>query len=389
MVDSEYVYVPVRPDLRRLPKHISSRLKKNLFTEITSKQLKQFLDGSEFKKAEGTTRKGLFKLSDNGKILMLFWQLEPTHQARKQLYKELVELDLWEKLSGPIRDQIKHILCWAYSSTDLVSALRCIRLLDDDFVPLSTWYLHSHVHPEKIGNDPTALTGHSCYATNTREAFKFMLNHGGVPKERDVEFDCNEDHPADPEPNITINSYLTFDTLEEALAQLRKQPIGASLLEFSELWNLKKDAIYYGPTEADSYLLGYHGVDIVDIQFYNNEVVALCKFSNGTHVGRDGYFRVSLGTRYMMIGCDEKSAETVRPTPTPEPLLCNFIFPVIHETPKPEGEGEGEAEKQELKRKRGEPTHERKRRCTPKRQNLRRRRPFHDHGDKKKKQISG
>ncbi|KAL0754565.1 hypothetical protein Bca101_092233 [Brassica carinata] len=158
--------------------------------------------------------------------------------------------------------------------------------------------------------------------------------------------------------------------LEEALAQLRKQPIGASLLEFSELWNLKKDAIYYGPTEADSYLLGYHGVDIVDIQFYNNEVVALCKFSNGTHVGRDGYFRVSLGTRYMMIGCDEKSAETVRPTPTPEPLLCNFIFP-------------------ELKRKRGEPTHERKRRCTPKRQNLRRRRPFHDHGDKKKKQISG
>lgn len=61
-----------------------------------------------------------------------------------------------------------------------------------------------------------------------------------MPKERDVEFDCNEDHPADPEPNITINSYLTFDTLEEALAQLRKQPIGASLLEFSELWNLKK-----------------------------------------------------------------------------------------------------------------------------------------------------
>lgn len=86
MVGSEYVYVPVRPDLRRLPKDISSRLKKNLFSEITSKQLKQFLHGEEFEKAEGTTRKGLFRLSDDGKILMLFWQQEPKHQARKQVH---------------------------------------------------------------------------------------------------------------------------------------------------------------------------------------------------------------------------------------------------------------------------------------------------------------
>ncbi|WZZ11460.1 hypothetical protein YC2023_097381 [Brassica napus] len=312
MVGSEYVYVPVRPDLRRLPKDISSRLKKNLFSEITSKQLKQFLHGEEFEKAEGTTRKGLFRLSDDGKILMLFWQQEPKHQARKQFYRELVELELWEKLSGPIRDQMKHIQCWAYSSTDSISALRVIRLLDDEFVPLSTWYLHSHVHPEKIGNDPTGKVGHSCYATTTRQAFQFMLDHGGVPKERVLVYDCNQDHPADSEPHITIDSYDTVDTLEEALAQLCKQPIGASLLDFSELWGLGEDDIYYGPTKPNSRFLGYHGVDIVDIQIHNGEVVALCKSSNGTDIGHNGYFRVSLAILHMIIGVgDQENAETI------------------------------------------------------------------------------
>ncbi|CAN6895273.1 unnamed protein product, partial [Brassica oleracea] len=75
-----------------------------------------------------------------------------------------------------------------------------------------------------------------------------MLDHGGGPKERVLVYDCNQHPPADPEPHITINS---FATLEEALVQLRTQPIGA---EFSQL----SDDIYYGPTKANSYFLGYH-----------------------------------------------------------------------------------------------------------------------------------
>ncbi|KAG2320125.1 hypothetical protein Bca4012_053567 [Brassica carinata] len=53
----------------------------------------------------------------------------------------------------------------------------------------------------------------------TREVFKFMVANGGVPKERVFEFDCDKDPPPDEEPNIKIDGYLTFDTLEEALDQ--------------------------------------------------------------------------------------------------------------------------------------------------------------------------
>ena len=73
------------------------------------------------------------------------------------------------------------------------------------------------------GQDPAAKVGHTC------DAFQFMLDHGGGPKERVLVYDCNQHPPADPEPHITINS---FATLEEALVQLRTQPIGA---EFSQL----------------------------------------------------------------------------------------------------------------------------------------------------------
>ncbi|CAN7057519.1 unnamed protein product [Brassica oleracea var. botrytis] len=73
-----------------------------------------------------------------------------------------------------------------------------------------------------------------------------MLDHGGVPKERVLVYDCNQHPPADPEPHITINS---FATLEEALVQLRTA-IGKVVVLI--------DDIYYGPTKANSYFLGYH-----------------------------------------------------------------------------------------------------------------------------------
>ncbi|KAH0863613.1 hypothetical protein HID58_080824 [Brassica napus] len=190
--DDDYVDIG-RPDLvGLLPDEIDE-----LFSTIQPEHLELIVKDSDFEKAVGTTREGSFKLSD------------------------LVELELWNELSGPIRNQKRHILCWAYSSTDLIC----------------------------VDKDPTALAGHSCYGTTTRKAFQFMLDNGGVPKERTLEFDCNQDPPADPEPHITINSFATFNTLEEALVQLRTQPIGA---EFSQLWELGYD-IYYGPTKANSY----------------------------------------------------------------------------------------------------------------------------------------
>ncbi|XP_048622239.1 uncharacterized protein LOC106345691 [Brassica napus] len=115
-----------------------------------------------------------------------------------------------------------------------------------------------------VDKDPTALAGHSCYGTTTRKAFQFMLDNGGVPKERTLEFDCNQDPPADPEPHITINSFATFNTLEEALVQLRTQPIGA---EFSQLWELGEDMTFTMDLQRQ-------------ILISNGEVIAICKSSN-------------------------------------------------------------------------------------------------------------
>ncbi|KAL0754587.1 hypothetical protein Bca101_092255 [Brassica carinata] len=194
--DDDYVDIG-RPDLvGLLPDEIDE-----LFSTIQPEHLELIVKDSDFEKAVGTTREGSFKLSD------------------------LVELELWNELSGPIRNQKRHILCWAYSSTDLVSALRVL----------------------KFGGE------------------FFMLDNGGVPKERTLEFDCNQDPPADPEPHITINSFATFNTLEEALVQLRTQPIGA---EFSQLWELGEDMTFTMDLQRQ-------------ILISNGEVIAICKSSNG------------------------------------------------------------------------------------------------------------
>lgn len=81
--DDEYVDVPGRPNLNRLPKQISSSLKKDQFREVEIKHLQEIMNASDFKKATGTTREGRFKLSDNGKIMRVFWQLNRKNEAKK------------------------------------------------------------------------------------------------------------------------------------------------------------------------------------------------------------------------------------------------------------------------------------------------------------------
>ncbi|CAF2107825.1 hypothetical protein YC2023_100398 [Brassica napus] len=126
--DDDYVDIG-RPDLvGLLPDEIDE-----LFSTIQPEHLELIVKDSDFEKAVGTTREGSFKLSD------------------------LVELELWNELSGPIRNQKRHILCWAYSSTDLVSALRVLKF-GGEFVPLSTWYLNSYVSPDLRGQRPNCVS---------------------------------------------------------------------------------------------------------------------------------------------------------------------------------------------------------------------------------------
>lgn len=134
---------------------------------------------------------------------------------------------------------MKHIICWAYSSTDLVSALRCIRRLDDRYSSLCTWYLSSNVHPDMLGQDESAKPRHICYGCTTIDALDH-IKRDGVPRELSGyrQFSCRKVPPSAQNPKIHIDSYRIFHTLQEALAHLPKQPIGATLIEFSHLWEL-------------------------------------------------------------------------------------------------------------------------------------------------------
>lgn len=92
-----------------------------------------------------------------------------------------------------------------------------------------------------LAKDTSALPGHHCYACLTRDALEHIAKEG-APREiiDHCVFDCRAKPPSALNPKIKVDSFLTFETLEEALLQLHKQPIGATLIEFTELWTLGK-----------------------------------------------------------------------------------------------------------------------------------------------------
>lgn len=122
---------PRPPGFQHLPKKTRKRLKREGLSIIQPADLRQLMDDRDIRETKGTGREGPFKLSDDGIVLMLCWD------GKEPVFTQLLQIADWEELCGPVRDQLKHIICWAYSSTDLVSALRCIRHLDAHYSPLA------------------------------------------------------------------------------------------------------------------------------------------------------------------------------------------------------------------------------------------------------------
>lgn len=140
-------------------------------------------------------------------------------------------------MAGRIRDQLKHIICWAFASSDLTSAIRIIRHWEDRYIPLCAWYLSSHVEPEMLGKDKEAEEGHLCYGNTIAKALEHMEREG-IPEELPQyrQFNCCRHPPSANKRKHKIKSVLSFDTLDKALAHLHIQPVGAALVSFPELW---------------------------------------------------------------------------------------------------------------------------------------------------------
>ncbi|XP_056856963.1 uncharacterized protein LOC130506343 isoform X2 [Raphanus sativus] len=319
--------VPTKPaNWKKLPKQCLKTLADVGLCEIKDWALKIIMDDWLCREAKSTDRTGPFHISCYvPTVAFLCWIVSDP------VFTELLKGTNWKDVLGYIRDQFYHVICWAYASSDLVSAVRVIRKWEDRYIPLSPWYLSSTVAPEKLGTCKSANPGHRCYESTMARALAHIAKEG-IPDEcpEDCIFNCCESPPTSAKKTY-IKHFLTFKTLEKALAHLHIQPIGASLVVFSDLAKPTED-IYYGPLSKKSVFVGYHGVDIVAIEIFRGELVALCKMSNGTEVANQGYVRVSLRVMYMPIFCD--IADAVHPTLKPQHLLSNFCCPYMDEAPR-------------------------------------------------------
>ncbi|XP_018485623.1 uncharacterized protein LOC108856342 [Raphanus sativus] len=319
--------VPTKPaNWKKLPKQCLKTLGEVGLCEIKDWALKIIMDDWLCREAKSTDRTGPFHISCYDPMLaFLCWT------TKYPEFTELLQGTNWKDVLGYIRNQFYHVICWAYASSDLVSAVRVIRKWEDRYIPLSPWYLSSTVAPEKLGTCKSAHPGHRCYETTMARTFAHIAKEG-IPDEcpEDCVFDCCESPPTSAKKTY-INHFLTFKTLEKALAHLHIQPIGASLIVFSDLAKPTED-IYRGPLSKKSVFVGYHGVDIVAIEIFSGELVALCKMSNGTGAANQGYVRVSLGVMYMPIFSE--GDQGVEPILKPQHLLSHFCCPYMDEAPR-------------------------------------------------------
>lgn len=116
-------------------------------------------------------------------------------QEKNEYLKKLVDYASLKSLAGPIRDQMNHIICWAYVAGDLVSVQRIIRGWEDEFVPLCPRYLVDNVEPHLRVEDEEN-EGHVCYGGNIGRALRYIKAEG-IPKENlaHKDFDCHVHRP--------------------------------------------------------------------------------------------------------------------------------------------------------------------------------------------------
>ncbi|XP_023641268.1 uncharacterized protein LOC17891538 isoform X3 [Capsella rubella] len=341
--------LPVPPNMEafenlmeHLPEHVLFGLDKTGICFLEDFHVEELVGLSGLRLAKDTSPVTKFTLYDDHELACILWKIN-----KKKLLKFLTTKS-WKVILGYIRNQFLHLICWAYASSDLVSATMIMRNWEERYIPLCAWYLCAFCRPEYLDRDEQAAEGHDCYGNSMKDCLLY-IKEKGIPLEICKEFDCQDYEPPNAdEPQMhkrRIKSIRTIDSLEEALLLLPKYPIGADLVTFEdELWK-PGDQIYSGPGPKSYGCCSYHGVIIAEIEECDEDVVAICKMSNGTEVADKGYVRVSLTTVYMVAGVCPEESPNVRATPKPMHLLSNFIIIDMDENGKGK-EKEREREKE-------------------------------------------
>ncbi|CAN7039700.1 unnamed protein product [Brassica oleracea var. botrytis] len=322
---------------QNLPRRIVSKLVNRGLCSVSIEQSRLICSRSQLQAAIATEPEGdlMFNYDNKTGVLLLVWSTHDRNFTKGQGLT-LKAGNRLRKHVGKVRDQHQHLLCWAYSSGDLVSSARIFAKLDNTFEAFCPWYLATHVEPQYFGPnpvpDPEADQDHYCYESSFETAFSYFRTSDGVPREPkgQEDFICRETpRSAGFEKYKITFGDRKFKTIEDALMHVvvTKQPVGAELLGCDEMWEPSmKKSIYKGPLHQESPICCYHSVVIEAVEFFDGEWVAVCKLSNGFNIGREGFLYVSLRVRYMLISAEGDKASHVRNYQEgPQFLLSDFI----------------------------------------------------------------
>ncbi|KAH0873675.1 hypothetical protein HID58_071037, partial [Brassica napus] len=166
-----------------------------------------------------TSRLMLFRCLNS---MYIYWKKKSVHlkqylTSRSRRKRVLVA-------AGEVRNQLDHLLCWAYSSSDLVSASLVLHGLEKEYFPLCPMYLCENVDPSQLESHVIEEEEHRCYGSNMHSALLYIKKYG-IPKEASKEFNCMlaRGVGAD-EKRYYISEVLRFPTLEAALMRLKTHP---------------------------------------------------------------------------------------------------------------------------------------------------------------------
>lgn len=245
-----------------------------------------------------TSRLMLFRCLNS---MYIYWKKKSVHlkqylTSRSRRKRVLVA-------AGEVRNQLDHLLCWAYSSSDLVSASLVLHGLEKEYCPLCPMYLCENVDPSQLESHVIEEEEHRCYGSNMHSALLYIKKYG-IPKEASKEFNCMlaRGVGAD-EKRYYISEVLRFPTLEAALMRLKTHPVGATLAMFT---GCTDEGIYRGPMKEGSEYMGDHEVVMICCEVKKGEMVVKCKTSYGKKCCNRGYIYVSIEVLLILAGALRK-----------------------------------------------------------------------------------
>ncbi|CAH2067273.1 unnamed protein product [Thlaspi arvense] len=213
-------------------------------------------------------------------------------------------------------------ICWAITSSELVSVIRSIMGLDTERVNYSAQYLVDFTRPHLRLRE---REGHYCYTCHVEEALKYVETHGIETQNiRPLQCKANVQEKSSSARLGYIGNVVKVRGLEAALEVVERHPVATSIPIFEPEYSLIGEKIYRGPTSRLSKYKSMHAGNITGGGVTDDgEKFIWFRSSHGKELGRFGYLKVSV----EMMGCCLTRNEHDDFIEHPFPLVSQFVYP--------------------------------------------------------------